>query len=150
VGIITAFVILFIDIILWLLPVQPAIEAFRTNELTNTFNNTATVSGNTTVTLSQELFNGNTALVAITTNNTADTPVVAAYDEATRVLSIQGLTPSATVVLTVNYFVDAFPNQIYWASVLNIAPYLFILILVILPVIAVVLFVQEMRRRAHG
>lgn len=146
-GIITAFVILAIDVLLWLLPIQGAVESFRTNEITNAFTVTASVSGNTTATLSQELFNADISLVSIKSDDPAETPIVAGYDDITRVLTVDDLTPSQSAVITVDYFVDAFPNQSVWSSAMNLAPYFYILVLVILPVLAVVLFVMELRKR---
>lgn len=147
-GIITAFVILAIDVLLWLLPIQGAIESFRTNEITNVFTVAASVSGNATATLSEELFNADTDLItSISTNNTAVTPSVGGYNDTTKVLTVESLVPSSTVILTVSYFVDAFPNQAVWSSAINLAPYFYILVLVILPVLAVALFVMELRKR---
>lgn len=146
-GIISAFVILVIDVLLWLLPIQSAITSFRTDQLTNTFTVSASVTGNATAILSKELFNGNTALASVTSNITSDTPVVGGYTDATRRLVVTSLTPSISHVLTVVYSTDAFPNQAVWTALADWAPYLFMLVLIILPILAVVLFVLELRRR---
>lgn len=138
-----------IDVIGWLLPIQPAIQSFRTNDLTNNFTVAVSVSGNATAILSSPLFNANTSLVSsVSSNNTADTPLVAGYDTISKTLTVAGLSPSETAILTVRYFTDAFPNQPVWADLLNIAPYFFILVLIILPVVAIVLFIREVRSRA--
>lgn len=146
-GIITAFVIIAVDVILWLLPVQGAIQAFRTDEITNTFTVSATVSGNATAILSEDLFNANTSLITVTSDNSSETPTVAGYEATTKTVTVAGLTPSQAAILTIVFFVDAFANEAVWSTVLNLAPFLFILVLCILPVIAAWLFIQEIKNR---
>lgn len=137
-----AGLILLIDALLWLLPINAAVDTFRTNQITNTFTATVTGSGNVSATLSQDLFNANTSLVAMTSNNTADTPVVAGYTTATRALSIAGLVPSETALLNVRYSVDNFVGQPIWQTVLGMAPWIWILLLCGLPIVAVIVIVR--------
>jgi hypothetical protein len=129
--------ILLLDAILWLLPVSGAIQSFRTDKITNNFIALASVSGNATATLSQNLYNSDTSLVMISSNNTGDAPVVGAYDDGSKQLIIAGLIPNESALLTVNYFVDGFAGQAVWPALLAMAPYTWLLILIILPIIAI-------------
>jgi hypothetical protein len=136
------FMVLLLDALLWLLPVNAAVQSFRTDQITNAFTCSVTVSGNVTATLSQAVFDLNTSLITVSSNNTADTPTVAGLDATGRVVSVAGLVPSETAILTIQYAADGFLNEPVWQGMLSFAPYVWILLLCVLPVIAVVVIIK--------
>lgn len=95
-------------IIVLLLPASiVALNEFRMTDYEEPHNIT-TGAGETTanVSLSQELFNDDTALVSLSSNNTSDAPIPYLYTSATRYLLITGLVEDDTRQVTVTYKID--------------------------------------------
>ncbi len=88
------------------LPVIPqAVESFRTDVKTQNYNiSTAVGSTNTSVALSNSLWNSDVSYVTgISSNTTGDSPVADNYTVASRSLSISGLAGNTTRLLSVDY-----------------------------------------------
>ena len=91
-------------IILLLGAVLAGITSFRSAEYEEPHNVT-TAGGVTTanITITQDLFNDDTAFATIASNDTDDAAVPSSYTTSTNTLSISGLAASTTRQLTVTY-----------------------------------------------
>jgi len=84
-----------------------SINDFRARDYTEPHIITTTDSDEVDVTLSQPLFSGATANVALVSNITADAPIPHAYVSGTKVLTIAGLALNEVRNLSVVYKIDA-------------------------------------------
>jgi len=89
-------------------PINDGIKTWRTNNTSQDFDVTTAVGvANANVTLSYNLYQEALAEVqSITSNDTDDVPVAAAYTDATKVLQITGLDDAEAHALTVNYYAE--------------------------------------------
>lgn len=85
-----------------------SVIAFRTDELTQVFNET-TAAGVTTanVQLSTDLWKDNIAYTSISSNNTSDSPAASSYNATNRQLNIAGLLANSSRTLTIDYDIEA-------------------------------------------
>lgn len=100
-----AVVFLGIIIIALCLPAIPdALFDFRTDSVTDTFVE-ATGAGvyNTSVQLSEPLWDGSIAYADVASNDTSEVPTAGAYNSTTRALLVTNLNASAGHILTVTY-----------------------------------------------
>jgi hypothetical protein len=91
-----------------------AINLFRMEDYTATYNNVITAPGVTTgnTTLTQPLYDEDVALVSVSSNDTNDAPIPTTYTKATRRVDYIGLTESTTRSLTVTYSIDRLRNYL--------------------------------------
>ncbi len=115
-------------IILMLPAVLLSIDDFRLVDQKDPFNVT-TAAGVTSanITLSQDLYGGNTANAAVSSNETDDAPIAASYTTATNVLNITGLVESNTRRLDVTYSIDRLGDYFGAATGSKVLPILMIL-----------------------
>lgn len=75
-----------------------------------------TTSGSTqaTMVLSQDLYDGDTAGVTVTSNVTNDAPIPSTYATSTNTLTVTGLEDGQSHRLTVSYNIDALGD--YWGA----------------------------------
>ena len=64
------------------------------------------------ITLSQELFSGETYNAVVTSNITADAPIPSSYVSSTQVLTVTGLEADNSRTLTITYEIDALNDYI--------------------------------------
>lgn len=103
-----SFLIVFTSAILWLLPVTDAIYDYRTDVKEDEFNYSTGVGVTVAnVTLTKEVYNDDQSTIGAISDYSSDTPVVAGYHSATRVVDITGLAGNYTRTLTVSYDYDA-------------------------------------------
>lgn len=104
-----SFMIIVGAVVLWLLPITPAIYDFRTDLRTDTFLTTTAVGiTSANETLLDDLFNNDVGSVSIISDNTTDTPLGSSYNATSRALLVIGLSGNATRTLGVSYDVQAF------------------------------------------
>jgi len=83
-----------------------AIQDFQTDRSTQDFFVQTSGDNSTGVQLSTALWNSNIANASVSSNNTGDAPVVAAYTGTNRLLTVGGLATTADRILTVTYDTD--------------------------------------------
>jgi len=104
-----------------------SIDQFRLTDQADPFL-AASGANSTTVTLSQELYNDDTANVSsITSNVTSDAPIANSYVAATQVLTITGLQTGSDHYLTVTYSIDNLGDYFGAAAGSRVLPVLLIL-----------------------
>lgn len=97
-----------VSAILLMLPVTEGIYNFRTDVKDDTFyEETGVGETETNVTLLEEVYDDDMSTIGVSSSESTDTPVVANYTSATRVVGITGLAESSTRTLTVSYDIDA-------------------------------------------
>jgi hypothetical protein len=102
------FLIVFTVVILFMLPITEAVYDFRTDLREDTFNvETPGVATTGNVTLHKAVYDNDTSTIAITSDISTDTPILAEYHTTTRLTDITGLTASTNRTLTISYDVDA-------------------------------------------
>lgn len=114
-------------IILMLGAVVTALDSFRLDEQVDPFTVT---SGNTSaqLTLSQSLYNADTAnVISITSNTTTDAALPSTYVSATKVLTITGLDSTASHYLYVTYYRDGLEEYFGAQTASRTVPVLLIL-----------------------
>lgn len=129
-----AFLILFVSIILFTLPISEAVYDYRTDLQEDSFY-VATGSGVTTATatLSTALYDDDTATISLYSDTSTDTPTFTSYNGTSRVMALSGLTANTTRTLAVSYDIDvlnaadAVDNllsnwQWYWYIIISVFP----------------------------
>lgn len=112
-----------------------SIDNFRLTDQVDIFDTTTGVADtDSEVTLSQELFGGETRNATVTSNVTADAPIASSYVSATRVLTVTGLEASESHRLTITYKIDGLTQ--YWGAGTGARVWPIMLILGVLGVIA--------------
>jgi len=121
-------------VILLLGAVMTGIQSFRSDEYTELHNVTTASANSSSITLTQDLFDGETAYVTLSSNVTGDAPRPSSYTAATNALLVVGLQPSTTRQLTVTY--DYSRLSSYWGADLGARAWPLFLILGVIGVIA--------------
>jgi hypothetical protein len=122
-------------IILLLGAVLSGITSFRSAEYEEPHN--VTTAGGVTsanITLTQDLFNDDTAFATISSNDTDDAAVPSSYTAGTNTLLISGLAASTTRQLTVTYRYGQLGD--YWGADLGARAWPLILVLGVFGVVA--------------
>lgn len=102
-----AFLIVFVAVILFMLPLTTLILDFRTDDRDDTFS-TETGAGTTAnVTLLKALFDDDIGSVSIASDLATDIPLASSYNATPRQLLVSGLTVTANRTMVVTYDVDA-------------------------------------------
>ncbi len=139
-----AFLMMATAVLLWLLPLTSAIYSFRTDLKTDLIT-ANTASGNTTanVTLNKPIYSSDTSTLTLYSDLSSDIPLYGAYNAATKTLLITGLTDNTTRTLTVSYDTDALTGAGAFNTVLDRTPYIWMVIVAALPVIALVVLFRR-------
>lgn len=134
----TSFLIVLIDIFLWILPYQPAIYDFRTYEQIDEFT-VATAVGVTAdnVTLSKELYDNDTQTIVLNSDLATDSPILSTYNATTRVALVTGFTDNTTRTLEVLYDAPAFDESGALSTFMDNLPYFWMLVLALFPPAAI-------------
>lgn len=133
----TSFLIVLLDIFLWLLPYQSAIYDFRTNEQIDYFNTSTgvgVVSAN--VSLSKELYDDDTQTFILNSDLATDDPTLTTYNGTTRVALIGGLTANTTRELEVQYDTPSFDESGALSTFVDYVPWFWMIIISVFPLAA--------------
>lgn len=89
-------------------PILEGIEAWRTEDTTESFAvTTAAAQTTANVTLANDLFQNDVAeVITITSNITGEAPIATSYTSATKVLLLSALNASATHTIIINYLAE--------------------------------------------
>lgn len=138
------FLVLFLSSILWLLPVSRAIYDYRTDIREDRFT-VVTGPGETveSVVLLKPIYGDDTGTVSISSNVTADSPMVGSYNPDTRQLTVSGLAENESHLLAVSYDVSALIGHTAVSMFLNWLPYIWYLLLFIFPVATIYVIVRR-------
>lgn len=123
-----SFMVLFAVTILFMLPITPGVYDFRTDVKDDTFwieEDGATTTAN--VTLLKSVYDDDVSTISVTSDLFTDSPAVAGYHTATRVVDITGLTISQNRTLTVAYDYDALNASDAIANILDVLPWIWLL-----------------------
>ena len=125
-----AFLVLLTSVFLWMLPVTDMVYDFCTTLRTDTFSATTPLASTTAnVTLWGDLYDCDMGSIDIDSDNTTDTPVPSSANCTSRVLLVDGLSANTTRILTVAYDVDSLTGFPALKTLLDMAPFIWIVII---------------------
>jgi hypothetical protein len=132
------FLILLFSALLWLIPISSLIYDFRTDVTEDEFYIATEVgSTNTTVTLSDFIYDNDTSTIDVISDLNTDSPTFVSYNTTTRATLFNGLTDNATRNLDITYDTDALDSGA-WGTILTIFPKLWMIIIILFPVAGLV------------
>ncbi len=128
------FLIVFITVILFLLPVTGAIYDYRTDAREESFNY-ETGGGVTTanVTLHYPIYDDDTNTIGILSDLPTDIPLFSAYNTTTRLVDITGLTVASNRTLRVFYDINALIEHEALDGFIGWLPFIWILMVCVMP-----------------
>jgi len=134
-----SFLILMVSVFLWILPFTDSAYAFRTDLREDNFT-VSTAAGVTSanVTLFDEVYDDDTSTISIVSNDADDAPLYTSYNATTRQMLFSGLAVSTDRTVTVTYDVDALSGNSVFHTLMDQAPWLYILIIIALPIAGLV------------
>lgn len=133
-----AFLIIFVSVIFWMLPITQGVYDFRTDQRTDTFS-TDTAVGVTSAneTLFGDLYDCDMGSIDIDSDLVTDAPLPNSVNCTSRVLNITGLTTNTTRTLDITYDYDALEGNNAIDTLLGWIPYINILIIVVFPIASI-------------
>jgi hypothetical protein len=142
-----AFLIMMVSVFLWLLPISESTYAFRTDLREDSFT-VETLSGITTanVTLFDEVYDDDTSTIDISSSDADDSPLYSSYNSTTRLLAFSGLAESTNRTIDVSYDVDALRGSGVFHTLMDNAPWIYIVLVIALPVGGLVVLFWRPRR----
>lgn len=140
----TGFLIILVDIILWMLPYTQAVYDYRTDIYEDTYPLTETAAGITTanVVLTNPIYNNDTNTIDLYSDLSTDVPVYGAYNTTTRLLSVNGCTAASNRTLRVDYDINALTSQPALSTFMDWLPYIWMIMLAVLPMAAIYVIVR--------
>ena len=126
----SAFLIILVAAILFMLPLTGAVYGFKTDVKTQT----ATITTGAAVTtadivLSKALYDDDTSTISFT-SNISEAPSITAYNPATHTLSTANLTAGVTRALGISYDVDALSSSAAMATIINALDFVWLLAII--------------------
>jgi hypothetical protein len=130
----SAFLVIMVSAILFMLPFTQMSYDFRTDERTDTFS-TATALAVTSAneTLLDDLFDDDTGSVGIVSDDATDVPLANSYNSTSRVLNITGLTANATRLLEITYDIDALQGTDAINNLVDQLPWIWLIVAIAFP-----------------
>lgn len=129
-----AFIIILATVMLFLLPITPAVYDFKTDVRQDSFT-TPTAVGATTanVVLIKELYDDDVMTISLASDLATDVPAVVSYNATNRALLVSGLTDNTTRGLVVDYDVDSLNASPAIATFIDYIPWFVLLMVILLP-----------------
>ena len=129
-----SFLIMMVSVFLWLLPITESTYAFRTDLREDSFT-VETLAGITTanVTLFDEVYDDDTSTISIISSDADDSPLYSSYNSTTRLLTFSGLAESTNRTIDVSYDIDALSGHGVFHTLMDHAPWLYIVLVIALP-----------------
>lgn len=128
-----SFLIIVCSTILILLPVTGGIYNFRTDVRANDFYVETETTENTTVQLTDSIYDDDTSTIDLSSSLITDSPYWSYYNTSNRALAVQGLTSNETRTLSVSYDINAVGDGAI-STFLDYLPWIWILIWVAFPI----------------
>lgn len=129
-----AALVVVVAAILFMLPVTLAIYDFRTDLREDEFTSPTGVGVTTAnVSLGKPIYDDDTGTVDIFSDLDTDVPTYSTYNGTTLQLGIAGLTANTTRILTVTYDIDALEGSDAISAILDIVPFIWLLIAIAFP-----------------
>ena len=130
-----SFLIMMVSVFLWILPISESTYAFRTDLREDSFTvSTGVGETSSSVILFDNVYDDDTSTISIVSNDADDAPLYSSYNTSTRSLAFSGLAASTDRTIKVTYDVDALSGNSVFHTIMDQAPWLYILIVVVLPV----------------
>lgn len=133
-----AFLIIFVSVVLWTLPITQAVYDYRTDQRTDTYStDTALVVTTANETLLGDLYDCDMGSIDIDSDVATDAPLPSSINCTSRVLLVEGLTANTTRILDITYDYDALAGNNAIDTLLGWIPYINILIIVCFPIASI-------------
>lgn len=131
----SAFLIIVVAAILFMLPLTSLIYDFRTDLRTDEFVY-ATGGAETTanVTLGKPVFDDDTQTIDILSSLGTDVPVFSSYNITTRIVDMTGMTANTSRTISVSYDIDSLEGSDAINIIVDRVPFIWLLVIISLPV----------------
>ena len=144
----TGFLIIFVTVILFMLPVSGAIYNYRTDVREDSFNyETGGAETTANVTLHSPIYDDDTDTIDILSDLPTDIPLFSAYNATTRLLDMTGLTVASNRTLRVSYDINALAEHDALDDFIGWLPLIWILMVAVMPIAGVYTVIKVLRRR---
>lgn len=130
----TGFLIILCSVIFWLLPVDTAVYAFKTEPRTDDFLVTTAIgvtSGNST--LIKSIYDNDVSTLLFSSNCTTDAITYTSYNTTTRLLVYGGLTADTTRLVEITYDASAFDQPAAFETICDIIVWWLFIFFVVFP-----------------
>lgn len=141
IRIVNAFLILAVTAILFMLPMDAAITACVSEPREDDFTVVTAGSTNTTVQLFTALYENDTSLIDLSSNDVDDVPLFNSYNSTTRALVVTGLADNTTRTLTVGYDYATLTDYGAITTLFDKYPYIWYILLSVFPITAFVMVI---------
>lgn len=133
----SAFLIIVVAAILFMLPLTGLIYNFRTDLRTDAFVY-ATGGAETTanVTLLKPVYDDDTQTIDILSSLGTDVPVFSSYNTTTRIVDMSGMTANTSRTISVSYDIDALEGSDSINTITDRTPFIWLLIIIAFPMVA--------------
>ena len=134
-----SFLIMLVGVFLWLLPVTSAVYDFRTDLKEDNFTvNTAVGATSGNVVLFKPIYENDTSTLEITSDDSDDTPLFSTYNSTSRLAVFTGLSANNSRTITMTYDIDALEGNDAIGTLMDNAPWIYLMMVIVLPVAGVV------------
>jgi len=138
------FLIVFITVILYMLPVTGAIYDYRTDVREDSFNyETIGAEITANVTLHSPVYDDDTNTINILSDLPTDIPLFAAYNATTRLVDITGMTLTSNRTLRVSYDIDALADHGALNGFMGWLPLIWILMISVMPLAGIYTIIKR-------
>lgn len=144
----TGFLIIFVTVILFMLPITQAIYDYRTDVREDSFNYETGAAGTANVTLHSPIYDDDTNTIGIFSDLPTDIPLFSAYNTTTRLVDITGLTITSNRTLRVFYDINALIEHKALDGFIGWLPLIWILMVCVMPMAGVYTVIKGLRRRS--
>jgi len=128
------FLIVFITVILFMLPVTDAIYDYRTDVREDSFNyETGGAETTANVTLHSPIYDDDPHTISILSDLSTDIPLFSAYNTTTRLVDMTGLTITSNRTLRVSYNINALIGNAALETLMGWLPWIWILMVCVMP-----------------
>lgn len=138
------FLIIFITVILFMLPVSDAIYDYRTDVREDSFNyETGGAEVTANVTLHTPIYDNDTDTITILSDLATDIPLFFAYNTTTRLVDITGMTAASNRTLRVSYDINALADHDALDGFIGWLPLIWILMVCVLPMAGIYAIIKR-------
>ena len=137
------FLIVFVSVVLFMLPVTGAVYNYRTDVREDSFNyETGGAETTANVSLHTPIYDDDTDTVTILSDLATDIPLFSAYNTTTRLLDMTGLSVAANRTLRVSYDINSLADHDSLDAFIGWIPFIWIVIIAVMPMAGIYVVIR--------
>ena len=137
------FLIVFVAVVLFMLPVTRAVYNYRTDVREDSFNyETGGAETTANVSLHTPIYDDDTNTVTILSDLATDIPLFAAYNTTTRVLDMTGMTVASNRTIRVSYDINALADHDALDVLIGWIPFIWIILICVMPMAGIYVVIR--------